>query len=132
MGAAWKRRAPVDVRYEFRLSRVAEIMDGEAAIAPSAIAPITCRNHMVQSDAAACRQSRRLASRAIHSWHPPPSHNLGLRDILQVHHAEKVIGETVEMRGHGGIASTCPPQAVNAQARHFEKSDFPHLGRTGN
>src|SRR5215467_3922738 len=109
MGAAWKRRTPVDVRNEFRLSRVAEIMDGEAAIAPSTVAPITGRNHMVQSDSAACRQSRRLACRAIHSWHPPPPHNLGLRDVLQVHHAEKVIGKTIEMRGHGGIASARPP-----------------------
>jgi hypothetical protein len=30
--------------------------------------------------------------------------------------------------GCRGVASACPPQAIDAKARHFEKRDFSHLG----
>ena len=132
MCAAGKRRTPVDVRNQLGLGRVAEIVDGEAAVAPGSVAAIAGGDHVMQGDAAARRQSRWLAGRAIHAGHPPAPHNFGLGDVLQVDHAEKVIGEAVEVRGNRGVASACPPQAIDAQAGHFEKRDFPHLGGTGN
>ena len=130
--ATGKGRTPVDVRNQLGLGRVAEIMDGEATIAPGSVAAIARGNHVMQGNAAARRQSRRLAGRAIHAGHPPAPHNFGLGDVLQVDHAEKVIGEAVKMRGDRGVAPAGPPQAIDAQARHFEKGDFPHLGGTGN
>ena len=36
------------------------------------------------------------------------------------------------MRGNRGVASAGPPQAIDAQAGHFEKGDFPHLAGAGN
>ena len=93
----------------FGLGRVAEVVDGEAAVAPGSVAAIASRNHVMQGNAAARRQGRRLASRAIHPGHPPAPHDFGLGNVLQVDHAENVIGETVEMRGHRGIASARPP-----------------------
>ena len=107
-------------------------MNGEATIAPGSVAAIAGRNHVMQGHAAARRQGRRLAGRAIHAGHPPAPHNFGLGDVLQVDHAEKVIGETIKMRGNRGIAPAGPPQAIDAEAGHFEKGDFPHLGGTGN
>ena len=107
-------------------------MDGQAAVAPGSVAAIAGRNHVMQGNAAARRQCRRLAGRAIHPGHPPAPHNFGLGNVLQVDHAENVIGETIEMRGNRGVASACPPQAIDAEARHFEKGDFSHLGGTGN
>ena len=107
-------------------------MDGEAAVAPCSIAAIARRNHVMQGDAAARRQCRRLAGGAIHPGHPPAPHNFRLGNVLQIDHAEKVIGETIEMRGDRSVASSRPPQAINAETRHFEKSDLPHLAGTGN
>ena len=107
-------------------------MDRETAVAPGSIAAIPGRNHVMQGHAAARRQRRRLAGRAIHPRHPPAPHDFRLGNVLQVDHAQKVIGETIEMRGNRGVASAGPPQAIDAQTGHFEKSDFPHLRGTGN
>ena len=43
-----------------------------------------------------------------------------------------MVGETIKMRRNEGVASARPPQAVDAEALHFEKGNFLHLGRTGN
>ncbi len=107
-------------------------MDGEAAVAPGSVASIAGRNHVVEGNAAARYQCRRLAGRAIHPGHPPAPHNFRLRNVLQVDHAEKMIGETIQMRGNRGVASACPPQAIDAEAWHFEKGDLSHLGGTRN
>ena len=74
-------------------------MDGEAAVAPGSVAAIAGRNHVMQGHSPPGRQGRRLARRAIHPRHPPTPHNFGLRNILEVHHAENVIGEAIDMRG---------------------------------
>ena len=86
----------------------------------------------MQRNAAARRHRRRLAGSAIHARHPPSRHDLGLRDVLQIDNAEDVIGEPIEMRCDIGIATTGPPQAINPEARHFEKRNLLHLGRTRN
>ncbi len=72
-----------------------------------------------------------LACGAIHSRHPPASHNFRLGYVLQINHAEKVVGEPVKMRRNRGVAPARPPQAIHAQARHLEKGDLPHLGGPG-
>src|SRR6516225_11926484 len=59
--AAWKRRTPVYVGNQLRLRGVAEVMDGEATVAPGPLAAIAGRNHVMQGHAAARRQGRRLA-----------------------------------------------------------------------
>ena len=120
------------MRNQLGLGRVAEIVNGEATIAPGSVAAIPGRNHVMQSHAAARRQGGRLAGGAIHAGHPPTPHNFRFGDVLQVDHAQKVIGESVQMRGNRGIAPAGPPQAIDAQARHFEKGDFPHLGGARN
>src|SRR5229473_3094578 len=107
-------------------------MNGEATVAPGSVAAIASRNHVMQGHAAARRQRRRLAGRAIHPGHPPAPHNFRLRNVLQVDHAEKMIGETIQMRGNRGVASACPPEAINAEAWHFEKGYLSHLGGTRN
>jgi len=132
VGAAGKRRTPVDVRNQLGLGGVAEIMDGEAAVAPGSVAAITGRNHVMQGNAAARRQSRWLAGRTIHAGHPPAPYDFGLGNVLQIDHAKKVIGETIQVCGNCGVAAAGPPQAIDTKARHFEKSDFPHLGGTRN
>jgi len=43
-----------------------------------------------------------------------------------------VIGEAIEVRSNRGIAPAGPPQAIDAEARHFQKSDLSHLGGTRN
>src|SRR4029077_19505428 len=68
---------------------------------------------------------------AVHAGHPPTANDFGLGDVLQVHHTQKVIGESVHVRCYGGVASTGPPQAVDAQAWDFQEGDFFHRGGTG-
>ena len=51
---------------------------------------------------------------------------------MQIHHGQIVIGEAVRMNGKGGVASASPPQAIDAEARGFEKRDFLHFARAGN
>ena len=107
-------------------------MNGEAAVAPGSVATIARRNHVMQGNAATRSQGRRLTGSAIHPGHPPAPDNFGLGNVLQVNHAENVIGETIEMRCNGRVASAGPPQAIDSEARHFEKGDLPHLGRARN
>ena len=86
------------MREQLGFGRIADIVDRESAIAPRAVAAIAGRDHVMQSNAAARRQRRRLAGRPIHAGQPPARHNLRLRDVLQIDDAENVIGEAVEMR----------------------------------
>src|SRR5437867_4948606 len=86
----------------------------------------------MQSNPAARSEGRRLAGRPIHARQPPTRHNLGFGDVLEVDDRENVVGETIKMRRNEGVASARPPQAVDAEALHFEKGNLLHLGRTGN
>jgi hypothetical protein len=86
---------------------------------------------MVQGYAPPWCQCGRLAGCAIHPGQPPAPHNFGLGNVLQVDHAENVIGETIKMRGNRGVASACPPEAIDSEARHFQKADLSHLGGLG-
>ena len=130
--AAGERRRPVDVRQQLRLGRVADVHDGEAAIAPRAVAQIAGNDHVVQRGPLAFRQHRCFTGRAVHAGQRPARDDFRLGDVLQVDDGEDVIGVAVEMRGHVGVAPAGPPDAVDAQAGHFEKGDFPHLGGLGN
>ena len=129
MGAAWKRRRPVDVREQPRPRDIGEIVDGEAAVTPCRITTVAGRDHVVERDSPSCGKHRGLAGRPIHAGQPPARDDLRLRDLFHIDDAEDVVDEAVKMRGHVRIAPARPPQTVDAKARDLEKGDLLHLRR---
>ena len=120
------------MRDQLRLRRVAQIVNGKAAISPGPVTAIAGRNHVMQGNPATGRQGWRFPGRSIHAWHPPAAHDLRLGNILQVDHAENMVGESVKMRGDRRVAPSCPPQSIDAEARHLQKCDLSHLSGPGN
>ena len=43
-----------------------------------------------------------------------------------------MVGETIKMRRHEGVASAGPPEPVDAETLHFEERNLLHLSGTGN
>ncbi len=68
--AAGKGRRPVDVRQQFGMRRIADVVDGESAVAPRAITAIAGDDHVVQRDAFAFGRGVRLFRGAVHSGQP--------------------------------------------------------------
>ena len=126
------RRRPVDVRDQLRVARIAEVVEGQPAVSPCAVAAGAGGQHVVQRHPLArpAWWTSRPAA-AVHARHPPPRHDLGLGDRLQIHDAQDVIQEAVEVRGHVRVAPAGPPQPVDAQPRHLQERDLPHLRRLG-
>src|SRR5207248_9435149 len=60
------------LRQQLRARGIADIVDGEPAVAPCRITAIAGRDHVVQRDPPSRPKRRRLAGRAIHSRQPRP------------------------------------------------------------
>ena len=114
----------------FGCPRIADVVDGEAAVAPARVAAIAGDDHVMQREALALRRGVRFAAGAVHAGQPPARDDLGLHRVLHVDDDEDRVGEAVEMRRDIGIASAGPPQPVDADARHLEERDLARLRGT--
>src|SRR6188472_2432011 len=106
-------------------------MDRQSAITPCRVASIPACNHVVQRDSAALRCCGYFAGCPIHARQPPSRHNLRLRGIGEIDDAQNVVSKSIEVGGNVSVTSAGPPQAIDAEARHFEKGNLPHLCRAG-
>src|SRR5689334_8068389 len=131
MRAAAKGWRVVAMAEQLRVGRIAEIVHGEAAVAPRRETEISCAYEMMQRCALAERSGSDLAAGTIHSGQPPATGELRSRRIGHIDNRQSVVDEAFEMHRHVGMAATHPPYPVRAEAGHVQESDFARRGGIG-
>src|SRR5215471_2708480 len=131
MSAAAERWRVVAMTEKLRVGRIAEIVHGEAAIAPCREAEISRADEMMQRCALAERSGGDLAAGAIHSGQPPATGQLRPRRVAYIDDRQSVVDEAFEMHRHIGVAVTHPPYPVRAEAWHMQESDLARRSRIG-
>ena len=116
----------------FGFARIADVVNRESAIAPRAVAAIAGGDHVMQRDAlalgaASASRRPRGSCRAATSCETISGLVMFCRSTMH----EDVVGEAVEVRRDVGVAPARPPQAVDAEAGHFEERDLAHLAGLG-
>ena len=132
VGAAAKRRAPVTVANQLRLSAVLHIEQGQAAVAPAAVGGVAGDNRMMKGIALAFRPLRGLPCRLVHPRQPPAPGDLRLARVGQVDSQENVVAKAVNQRGNVGPASADVPDSVDTDAVKRQKGDLSRFIRSGN
>ncbi len=129
--AAAKRRTPVTVANELRLSTILHVQQRQAAVAPAAVRGIAGNNRVVERVAFPFRPVRLLPFCLIHPRQPPAPCHLRLTRVGQVNRQKDVVGKAVNKRRHVRPAAPDVPDAVNANAAQRQKADFARRVRRG-
>ena len=132
MRAAAERRCKVAVADQFRIGRIAQIMNGEATVAPCGKAKVSRADEMMERGSLAERRRRRLAAGAVHPGQPPAPGQRRLGGVRHIDHRQGVIDEPFEMHRYIGVMAADPPDAMRAEAGHVEERDFARACRFRN
>ena len=124
MRAAAERRRIIAVAEKLRVRRIAQVVDGEAAVAPGGIADIAGADEVMQRRALAERSRLFLAAGAMHAGQPPAAGERRLCGVRHVDHRQHVVDEALEMHRDIGVAPADPPDAMGAEPGRIEKADL--------
>src|SRR6185437_1179826 len=91
VGAAAEGRGVVAVTEQLRLHRVAQVVDGEAAVTPGGIAEIAGADEVMQRGALAEGGRLLLAGGPVHAGQPPAAGKRGLGWIAHVDDGQRVV-----------------------------------------